>query len=382
MFRRPICSSKARSRAIRTLAPKSIAVPTRSTHSASAPKSISKNRPAAATAPKRSTQLSDVLTQSIAPLYVYGWRLKSHPIKPENRPKVHGILKRDLEFSNFQDWAAFAENLRNVPTGDLSLFPTLKGTVRLHSPEGVTRRLIQSALETETAYRAFVGGGGWREAKGRGYYDVVLMQVRKIMDMRDPNFLDKLYPDTRVNQPLRPSLIKIEPVSLPLAPPIPASPAPALTNADLETYVAPLIGNGWMIRGMMEPTVLGGRPSLTREFYFNDNASARQFLSAVVGMIPVPRSNRRPLAGVGVHLYTMEAPKVVVASLSAIAASASHEAGYGPSLADVRFAIELENEVAKNWAGRVDTTSAPRNRFVPKTTEDLWTHKLHRICPE
>ncbi|KAJ7783941.1 hypothetical protein DFH07DRAFT_935396 [Mycena maculata] len=181
-------------------------------------------------------------------------------------------------------------------------------------------------------------------------------------------------PARPVKRPLPPVAprVKVESVPLPPAPPIPASPPPALTDVDLQTYIAPLITNGWHIRGVTIPeTMRQAFPALARSYHFDDTASARAFLSAVATMMPatIPES----LGGVRVHMATMFAPMMVsVESLSKLARGAPQE--YGPSLADVRFAIQLDNEVANNWNGRVDT-SVPRPLFVPKTVEELWKFK-------
>ncbi|KAJ7737634.1 hypothetical protein DFH07DRAFT_966449 [Mycena maculata] len=58
----------------------------------------------------------------------------------------------------------------------------------------------------------------------------------------------------------------------------------------------------------------------------------------------------------------------------ALAPGPPHE--YGPSLADARFAIQLDNEVAKNWTSRADT-SVPRPLLVPKTVKELWNFKKY-----
>jgi len=47
---------------------------------------------------------------------------------------------------------------------------------------------------------------------------------------------------------------------------------------------------------------------------------------------------------------------------------------YGISHNDVRFAIEVENEFAQNWAGRAENTAA-LTRTSPETMEELWNGK-------
>lgn len=52
---------------------------------------------------------------------------------------------------------------------------------------------------------------------------------------------------------------------------------------------------------------------------------------------------------------------------------------YGISFTDVRFAIELENEVATNWVGRTDNCGS-KNRHMPKTMDEVW--KYYSTRPE
>ncbi|KAJ7783945.1 hypothetical protein DFH07DRAFT_789689 [Mycena maculata] len=365
------CSSSALRPSARALASKSITAPTWfRQYSASTPEStpsVTKPELPELSLPEKSSAplVDSDFSQYLEPLYRRGWVLTINHAPRENRPEVDGVLRRNLKFSKFKDLVAFVENPQNVPVGNLNILPTLIANVGLHSPEGVTRSLIRSAVETETEYRKLAGS------------DVIEAKVPR--GKSQPSSVEKVR--TVMAQPARkPSppvaaRAKIDFVPLPPAPPIPAFPAPPLTDVDLATYIAPLIANGWFIR-VTSITSKGwaatkGVRSLARAYRFNDSASARQFLTAVVTMMPAP--NPESLAGVEVNLAMMEAPaRVTITTCSELAPGAPHK--YGPSLADVRFAIDLENEVAKNWAGRVDP-SAVTPRFVPKTLEDMWNYK-------
>lgn len=48
---------------------------------------------------------------------------------------------------------------------------------------------------------------------------------------------------------------------------------------------------------------------------------------------------------------------------------------YGISHADVRFAIAVENEFLKNWAGRAELVAPAHGGDVPSSMEEVWNYK-------
>lgn len=198
--------------------------------------------------------------------------------------------------------------------------------------------------------------------------------------------------------PPPPALVPILPIKLPPAPPMPTSFPPALTEADLRTYIRPLIANGWVIGSISQfsqrqedRALLKYEPSLHRAYHFTDYSSARHFLHTAVAAIPAPRagslvrcfppasdkcrdSSPSPSqTGVDIKLGFTLTPgflhKVSFWLISELAPDARRK--YGISLADVHFAINLENEVSQNWVGRANTGSF-HYRWVPKTMDELW----------
>lgn len=86
----------------------------------------------------------------------------------------------------------------------------------------------------------------------------------------------------------------IVPAPLPPAPSTPESLPPALTDADLDTYIRPLTANGWGIgsaRVYGNPdarAALKGHPALRRVYHFTGYAAARDFFNTAVAAMPAP----------------------------------------------------------------------------------------------
>ncbi|KAJ7783939.1 hypothetical protein DFH07DRAFT_789683 [Mycena maculata] len=180
-----ICSSKALTPVTRVLTAKSIAGhSTARQYSVATPKSappkvsylslplatrlnpvsVQRELPELSAPEESKTPLVDSdVPQYIAPLYQYGWRFQAS-FESENRPELDGLLTRHFKFRSFQDLVTFVGNPMKVPSGNVSYIPpTLTAIVRLHSPEGATRSLIRSAVETEMAYRDFIGSDEGRQ---------------------------------------------------------------------------------------------------------------------------------------------------------------------------------------------------------------------------
>ncbi|KAJ7783942.1 hypothetical protein DFH07DRAFT_764312 [Mycena maculata] len=132
----------------------------------------------------------------------------------------------------------------------------------------------------------------------------------------------------------------------------------SLTEADVETYIAPLVKNGWAVRAIPSPIPLitfnrisnlndlhealpfTNLPSLARIYHFTTETAAKQFFHAAVATI-----SALPV-GVRITCYsTWGLSQVMLRSISELA---PHKLKYGISLADVHFAIDLENEFYKN----------------------------------
>ncbi|KAJ7141385.1 hypothetical protein C8R44DRAFT_867008 [Mycena epipterygia] len=144
-------------------------------------------------------------------------------------------------------------------------------------------------------------------------------------------------------------LTLITPVALPPVPPAPVSSPSPITEADLETYIKPLVMNSWSVRDVSLSTrALRGHPGLHRIYSFHNYTSARHFFDTVIAIIP------DSYEWVGLRLDS-DKPAVI----------------YGISHTNVCFAIEVENEFAKNWTGRAENTAALM-RTLPKTMEELW----------
>ncbi|KAJ7763524.1 hypothetical protein DFH07DRAFT_394925 [Mycena maculata] len=168
---------------------------------------------------------------------------------------------------------------------------------------------------------------------------------------------------------------RIEPVPLPPAPPVPSSPPPLLAVADLETYISPLIRNGWTISGLRdrEKTVsLTEFRCLSRTYRFTTYSAARHFLHGAVALMPPPIPGS--LGGVHIELHsTGGIHEVLLFSISELAPDPPKK--YGISIVDVRFAIGVETEFHKNWLGRADSTRTSGRLSVRRTLKELLNYK-------
>ncbi|KAJ7626757.1 hypothetical protein B0H17DRAFT_560002 [Mycena rosella] len=167
----------------------------------------------------------------------------------------------------------------------------------------------------------------------------------------------------------------IVPVPLPSPPSIPPFPPPSIAGADLETYVKPLIMNGWMLSpvgtkmaGADSP--LKGRPSLNRVYKFLDFSSAHDFFPRRDRCDPAPRPNSsRSSAGIRVR-SSPTSPTVQLNLISELAEDALQTHKYGILYAELCVAIEVEAEFMKNWAVKAENIGFPRT--TPATMGQVW----------
>ncbi|KAJ7766294.1 hypothetical protein DFH07DRAFT_955342 [Mycena maculata] len=260
-------------------------------------------------------------------------------------------LVRTFQFPNLQDLVSFTNNTRNAdapkdilvehvfirPCSQIKIFSITDEKQRAHvslfSLEGVTRSL--STAETETEYQKV--GAELPTSQSNRYMATMFKRLESLMvkceEARSP-----AAPATHVNVP-------IEPVILP--------------------------PNGWAIGREMSRDPRGpfkGLPFLARTYRFTTPLAARQFLQTALVMTPAVRPGSQ--AGVHIKAHSIAGPPVVLLWLiSELAWDAPRK--YGISLADVCFAIKIENEFHKNWTGYAANTTTP-NRDVPKTTEDQY----------
>ncbi|KAJ7100039.1 hypothetical protein B0H15DRAFT_796748 [Mycena belliarum] len=298
--------------------------------------------------------------QYLQPLYEHGWAfdLSREKYQVGDEPEHFSTLRRAFLFPNIAAVAAFTESTRSAPWGTILIFRNLTGDVILRSPHGVTRSTIRLAIETEAEYQKIVGGN-FQPSTTLG--PMSTEQTQALVHKKTPH------------KPRSVALHPITPVALPPAPPAPALPPPSVSFEDLETYIKPLVTNGWRIGGIkpMKPAfreatnALKNQPCMHRTYYFEDYASARHFLHAVTAAIPPPAPNS--LAGVEVRL-TSETLAVDIWSISELAEDEYKK--YGISHIDIRFAIELENEFMKNWA--VHARQVAPARKLPTTLYQLW----------
>lgn len=153
-----------------------------------------------------------------------------------------------------------------------------------------TRSLIRHAIETETEYQKIVGSG--------------VSVENKRFKIKSPEKLQELLDNWKPRA--RPSplpLVSVTSVALPPAPAAPVSPPPSITDADVETYIKPLVKNGWLVGGIRggflnfeSRPAMANHPALSRAYRFHDYTSARDFLHTVVTTIsaPTPHSFVRP----------------------------------------------------------------------------------------
>ncbi|KAJ7717072.1 hypothetical protein DFH07DRAFT_785266 [Mycena maculata] len=293
----------------------------------------------------------------------------SNPIFPTSEAYPHGALSRSFQLPNFTNLASFTTNTQNTASADIIITPTGKdpqAILWLHSPEGITRSLIRSAVETETEYRKLVGSDAVSAPQRIGIYQVRTLERLQALISKNAEKNTVPRPENRVR-------MKPGHVPLPPAPLIPASPPPPLTEVDFETYIAPLFDNGWQMSGIRTRGDVNfkGLSSLARAYRFTTYSAARHFLQAAVALMPAPVPGS--VAGVRIEMHsTPSFYEVSLESMSELAPGALQK--YGISLADARFAIEVENEISKNWAEHVDA-SAASPRFIPKTLEELWNRR-------
>ncbi|KAJ7452688.1 hypothetical protein B0H11DRAFT_2072604 [Mycena galericulata] len=315
-------------------------------------------------------------SQYLAPLYDRSWRLEIDRSYPEE--KAYSTLRRNFTFPTIEGLIKFCQNTRHVAGATITICRKLETAIALPPPEGLTRSDIRAALETEKEYMNIVGADFSVLPLGREHPTRIesLKKMQRIQRRQKPSH----------DSPARiKKVVPIVPTSLPPLPPAPGSPPPALTDADLETYLKPLLASGWTIRGPRillrsqetQEALLHHR-CLHRLYHFFDYASARDFLHTALTLMPAPQAES--LAGVDIRLRRQPTPgvyQILVWSISELAPEAPKK--YGVSLADVRFAIELENEIYKNWLGRAQTSPHEPRLAVPDTLEDLYESRRKKV---
>ncbi|KAJ7771116.1 hypothetical protein DFH07DRAFT_937968 [Mycena maculata] len=310
------------------------------------------------------------LKQYLVPLYAHGWKFCFDLRNGEGEHRT-ALRCEGFRFLALKALVAFTESTRDAPGGDISIFTNLEAAVFLHPPEGITHNLIRLAVKIQTAYLNIVGPGVNVKKVNERY---------NITSFKRMRFIKYSQKTGTLVPPLPPTHVTIVPAPLPPAPQMFASPQPSIIEADLETYIVPLINNGWELRVIQNsPTFpevrasLKGYYSLHRVFRFTDYPAARHFLHAVATRIPT--QPQRSLAGVQMNLRSTTNPglyELLIWSISELDADAP--AKYGVSLADVRFAIEVNNEFTAKWGGRSHNTALD-DRFIPTTMEKLWSFR-------
>ncbi|KAJ7141364.1 hypothetical protein C8R44DRAFT_763269, partial [Mycena epipterygia] len=315
--------------------------------------------PAAPPEPLTTPLVESDFSEYLKPLYTRGWKLSAcnMPVESgEETSRIGFVFRQTFRFPSTKDLVAFSENTRDMD-GQILARKTLKESniaVSLLSPE-LTRGQIHFAIAMETEHQKVAGS------------DFGVVPTPLLDWVRTPQRAQKILNDYRRAAPRFGELAPITPVALPPAPPAPVSSPPSITEADLETYIKPLVTNGWSVKKLSLSTpALRGHSALHRIYSFHDYSSARHFLNTVVAIMPGP--TLPSYESVGLRLDSGK-PVVAVWSLSELAEDAPKK--YGISHTDVRFAIDVENEFAKNWAGRAENTAA-LTRTLPKTMEELW----------
>ncbi|KAJ7437255.1 hypothetical protein B0H11DRAFT_2108307 [Mycena galericulata] len=311
----------------------------------------------------------------LSPLYARGWYFAIQRHSPV--VQAHCSLWRTLRFPTLEAVAQFSQYTFNVLGTNIDVFRNLDIDVRHPASKSLTRDQVRLAYETESEYAKIVR------------VDLPLPPVSKSHRVPSLEKMRSIEKNIKPQGGTDPLNFPFAVATLPPAPPQPGIPPPPLTNEDLEIYIKPLALAGWSIvaprvfrRYPQMQEAFKGCPSLHRRYHFTDYTAARSFLHRVITVIPAYRPDS--FAGVDVRLHSESTPgwyTVFLWSGSELAADAPKR--YGISLADVRFAIEIENEIRKNWAGRAETSAfQDKVSWVPNTVEELLMYRkfkgLHR----
>ncbi|KAJ7452680.1 hypothetical protein B0H11DRAFT_2072572 [Mycena galericulata] len=305
--------------------------------------------------------------QYLVPLYDHGWQFVIE--RPSSEVQARGSLRRFLNFPKLEGLVKFSQNTRDIPGANISVSRNLDTGLQFRSPERLTRDQIRLAFATEIEYLKIVGPDMPAPVVKPSFRITSLNQMHS---REQATYSQRQYPAAP------PETVPIAPSPLPPAPPDPGISPPPLTAADLETYIKPLVAAGWSIVGppvlhryRETQLALKGRLCLHRVYYFTGYTAARHFMHAATAAIPV----RAPgsFAGVDILLRATAAPDVYsVAFWSLSEFAAPDNKRYGISLADVRLAIEMENEITINWAGRTQCRPLYKGAWVPDTMEEMW----------
>ncbi|KAJ7689392.1 hypothetical protein B0H17DRAFT_1066461 [Mycena rosella] len=330
---------------------------------------VAKSKPPLPAAPETPLSEYDPL-QYLQPLYEHGWRFANDPMRAPSSEHGPAVLRRSFSFPSVRKLAAFTENTRDV-SYDIVIFPDLVTKLDLRTPNG-TRSLVRLALEVETKYQKICP-------------QLSFLEMPPIFTAESPvpaQALAKAIEHFPLPKPTQ--LVPIASVPLPSPPSATFFFPRSITEADLATYITPLIMNGWYIKSIPITEQFSAnhlsrnsrwhlkrKPSLHRVYRFQDYASARDFFRAVVPAIPAPAPNS--VAGVQMALF-MGSSMVKMWSISHITEDAVTHNTYGISRNDVRFAIQVEAEFNKNWTGKADNVAA-LPRAAPTTMEQVWNFR-------
>ncbi|KAJ7452686.1 hypothetical protein B0H11DRAFT_1927240 [Mycena galericulata] len=316
--------------------------------------------------------------QYIVPLYDRGWQFSFN--RPYPNAWTHSTLRRKFTFPSIGRLIKFSQNTRDVTGATVAVCRNMDTEIiLLPPPRGLTRDDIRLAVQIENEYVDILGA----------HYSAnpTVGKRRRVESLKTAQELRR----ADFEYPAEPTkYIPIVPASLPPSPPVPSGRrrlGRAVTKADLQTYLKPLIASGWSItspripfRSQQNEHALLGHPCLHRVYYFLDYATARDFLHVALTLMPPPTP--MSLAGVELRLRTTSTPgvhRVLTWSISELKPGPGAPNKYGVALADVHFAIELETEVYKNWLGRAHTP--PRDPDPgPNTLGELWKHTNKRLA--
>ncbi|KAJ7452679.1 hypothetical protein B0H11DRAFT_2327026 [Mycena galericulata] len=311
-------------------------------------------------------------SEYLAPLYDRGWTFSVE--RPNSEAPVRGALTRTFKFPALEGLVEFSQNTRDLSGASISVARNLDTDIHFPSSGSLTRDQIRLAFYSEIEYFKILG------------YDAPAPYTNpkpqsRIMSLENMRTAEQTVKSKRKQKPRHPVRVPIVTASLPPPPPIPAILPPPLTDADLETYIKPLVAAGWtlvgpkaLLRYPKTQEALQDHLCLHRRYHFTDYNAARHFLHAAIAAIPRTPSS---FAGVDVRLRSTATPgvyTVVCWAISELAPEAPTQYLYGISLADVRFAINVENVITNNWAWRAESNPLNKDAWVPKTVEEMWQY--------
>ncbi|KAJ7141409.1 hypothetical protein C8R44DRAFT_763370 [Mycena epipterygia] len=316
--------------------------------------------PAAPPAPLTEPLVQSDFPEYLVPLYTRGWTLipgKMPVERGETKHRAGYRLQRNFRFRNLKEMEKFSNKTR-----EWLGFVSFCQTPRFSHPEftlkfpsvTLNRGLVRLAIEAETEYEKIVGSN-FCVPVPKDVHWVMTPPTKELDEFweNSPRVLENLAPIRRV--------------SLPCAPPASVWPLPPIEEADIKTYLAPLVANGWSVESISRKVFnLRGRPALCRVYSFPDFTSARDFVHSVIAVVPDPRV----CSYESVELrMDRENPSVKVGSISEDKRRVKR---FAISYTNVRFAIQVENIYLENWAGRPGEDTAAETRNLPANMDQFW----------